>query len=82
MLEDWVTVYAASVPAYKAIASALVDGLGREGMIAERHEALVGRLIQMARAGEGQVDPEVQIALGVLFSSTGVRLFLSFVYLL
>ncbi|CED82067.1 TPR repeat-containing protein [Phaffia rhodozyma] len=39
--------------------------------IAKRHSELVDRLITMARLGnQSQIDPEVQVALGVLFSST------------
>jgi peroxin-5 len=36
------------------------------------HERLVERLIDMARSSPEEVDPDVQIALGVLFNSSEV----------
>ena len=38
----------------------------------QAHEGLVERLIDMARRSPEEVDPDVQIALGVLFNSSEV----------
>ena len=38
-----------------------------------RHGRLVERLIDLARSSPEEVDPDVQIALGVLFNSSEVR---------
>lgn len=39
---------------------------------AQVHERLVERLIDMARSSPEEIDPDVQIALGVLFNSSEV----------
>jgi peroxin-5 len=42
------------------------------GAMVQNHERLVERLIDLARASPEEVDPDVQIALGVLFNSSEV----------
>ena len=56
--------YAREVDAYRGLYGDLPRGL------VERHEYLTSLLISLARLNNDDVDPELQIALGVLFNTS------------
>lgn len=73
-LEAWVAAVSAAPSAPAEYARVLANHEGRprkDESTKARHEWLVGVLVDMARAGGDQVDAEVQIALGVLFNTSG-----------
>lgn len=75
-LESWITHSAQANPAYAAsLAEAKKREIGLAAGGKERFDWIVGALVGFARNGNGQeggVDADVQIALGVLFNTSGV----------
>lgn len=76
-IERWAELqddYRDVVQDYTSRMKALGQGSSDEGMsLSQRHAYLTGLLVEMARAGattDSYVDPEVQIALGVLFNAS------------
>ena len=64
MLEKWLDL--AEGVTHKRLASAVTDELAKE------RQVLIERLINLARRDPEEVDPDIQIALGVLFNSSEV----------
>ena len=71
MLERWIDLSPFSSPAMTGIGSDVDSGKERPGY-SMRRQRVVERLIDMANVNPEEVDPEVQIALGVLFNASEV----------